>query len=226
MLKRTLFLALLIASSPVTALAQGPRAGSPDTLGAGDFTLERTVGFSWFSPGGSLGDVTNRRLYVVGLRGNSLHRRAGPFTVATTFDLVPLTVIERTAPNGISCRPRPEGEVCVRDSSARVVVGAGGSPLGAKVYFPRPGAVSAHLAAATGVAFFSSDVPINNSSRFNFTFEYGGGLEVRTRGGRAIVLGYKFHHISNGGMGLFNPGLDANVFYFGLVRRQPRSGSP
>ncbi len=33
------------------------------------------------------------------------------------------------------------------------------------------------------------------------------------------AVGYKFHHLSNGGTGTFNPGLDANVFYLGWGRR-------
>ena len=34
---------------------------------------------------------------------------------------------------------------------------------------------------------------------------------------RAVTVGYKYYHISNGDRGLQNPGFDNNVFYIGYT---------
>lgn len=219
--------ALVNGPPPGRVAAQNPDSGKLDTLARGDFTLERIAGFSWFSPVGRRGDVrnrqeyvTNRRVYVAGIRGNWFRGAAGPVAVATTMEFVPLAIVERTAPSGVTCRPTSTGEKCVRDASARVAVGIGGSPIGARVYLGRTSRVRALLAGSAGILAFSSDVPTENSRQLNFTFEYGSGVEVDVRNGHAILMGYKFQHISNAGTGVFNPGLDANVVYLGLVTRR------
>jgi hypothetical protein len=55
-------------------------------------------------------------------------------------------------------------------------------------------------------------------------FDYGAGVDVVLRNGRAATIGYRFHHISNAGSGPSNPGLDANIVYVGFRRK--RSAAP
>lgn len=203
----------------------GPVLAQSQTLRPGDRLSERVAGFSWYSPAAaSLGQIGNRRVYLTGLRTERLVAAAGPLAFAYTMELVPLAIVERTVGNTENCVRNPEWWTftCRYDRSARVSVGAGGSPMGFKLYLNRGGLNRVYAAGGVGGLIFSSEVPVEKSRRANFTFEYGGGVEVPRKGGASVTLGYRFHHISNGGTRKLNPGLDANVFYVGMVSRQRR----
>ncbi|MEX2154977.1 MAG: acyloxyacyl hydrolase [Gemmatimonadaceae bacterium] len=203
---------------PTPALAQTVPA-----LARNDRSIERVAGFSWFSPGGSLGGITDRRVYLTGLRSENVLGAGRRIAVAYTMELVPLAIVERTAPNTQWCRHDQWGRhLCRFNRSARVAVGAGGSPLGFKLYFNRTSRVRVHAAGSAGMLFFSSEVPVYNSRRANFTFDYGGGVEIPLRNSRAVTFSYRFQHISNAGTGAYNPGLDANVVSIGLINRPAR----
>jgi hypothetical protein len=209
---------LLLCAAATSGLAQSPAEGRG--LAVGDRSVEKTAGFSWYSPAASsLGDVSHRRVYLAGIRGNWIEELAGPFALAYSMEFVPLAVVERTGPNSRSCFPLPTGNTACRlDYSHRLAAGIGGSPVGARVYLNRNGKWRAHAGGAAGALVFSNEVPIFRSRQFNFTFEYGVAVDRITADGKAITIGYKFHHISNAGTGELNPGLDANVVYVGLTR--------
>jgi hypothetical protein len=216
---RSALLAMLLAGVPVFAQSNGM---SP-ALERGDGTIEKTAGFSWFSPGGRWGDVSNRRVYTTGIRRSRVLRSTDRLAIAYAAELVPVAVIERTRPNSTDCWFADGGQhVCKIDHSQRVSVGAGGSPLGMRLYLNNSGRWRAHATGAFGAMLFSNHMPIVDSHLFNFTIEYGGGIEFGTGAGRHLTLGFKFNHFSNAGMGHFNPGLDANVVYLGLTQRRRR----
>ena len=110
-------------------------------MASGDRIHERVIGFSWYSPAGaSLGSVNNRRIYLTGLRREQILARAGTFAFAQTVELVPLTLVERTRGYTERCVPDKTiqgGKRCVFDSSKRIAVGAGVSPLGMRLYLDR-----------------------------------------------------------------------------------------
>jgi len=58
-------------------------------------------------------------------------------------------------------------------------------------------------------------VPVPAASATNVTLEWGAELAWRTRTGRALKLGYKFHHLSNVYTAVENPGVDAHVLTVG-----------
>ncbi|MEX2154984.1 MAG: acyloxyacyl hydrolase [Gemmatimonadaceae bacterium] len=212
-----------VAVALCALLAGADAVAQSRALSSGDHFIERTAGFSWYSPAASsLGSINHRRVYLVGLRSERLFATAGPFAIAYTAELIPLAIVERTTGNIEQCSRNANWVTftCRYDYSARVAVGAGGSPVGAKLYFNRAGKTRVYGSVAGGGLVFSSHVPVHNSRRANFTFEYGGGVEVTARDGRAVMFGYKFHHISNGGTAALNPGLDANVLYVGVIRRR------
>jgi hypothetical protein len=202
-----------------------PLLAQSEALKSGDVQTERVLGFSWYSPAGaSLGNVAHRRVYLTGLRKEAVFAAAGPFALAYAVELVPLAVVERTGANSERCWRNANlvTFTCRYDYSARVSVGAGATPLGLKWYLKRGGLTRVYAAAGAGGLIFSSHVPVHRSRRANFTFEYGAGLEVLEARGAGLTVGYKFHHISNGGTTRLNPGLDANVLYVGLVHRKRR----
>jgi hypothetical protein len=193
-----------------------------DSLRVGDRTFERVAGFSWHSPG-AWGDVTNRRVYITGMRTGWVLSAEGSGAIAYTMELVPLAIVERTSPNSVVCWQEPGVDICRRDVSARVAIGVGGSPIGFRAYWKRAGRFRFHTTGAVGGMLFSSAVPTQDSRRLNITVSASAGFDIPTRGGREIALGYKFHHLSNAGTARVNPGLDANVIYVGLTSRRHRN---
>ena len=59
--------------------------------------------------------------------------------------------------------------------------------------------------------------PSFGGTRFQFTADVGGGVEIRLKDKKAVTLGYKYYHISNGNRGIVNPGIDNNLFYVGYT---------
>lgn len=210
-------LAALLFASPL--VAQEPRLAP---LAMGDRFLEANAGFSWYSPrGGGWGLITNRRVYLTGVRSEWVIEARGRLAWSYVVEWVPLAVVERTSSREtIECYPVPEGSLCEVDRSARVAVGTGLAPFGLKMYVNPSGSTRFFANASAGMIAFSTDVPVYNSRRLNYMLDYGGGVDLVRRDGRAVTIGYRFHHISNAASGRVNPGLDANVIYLGFRRKR------
>ena len=54
------------------------------------------------------------------------------------------------------------------------------------------------------------------AARFNFTFDFGGGVQIVRSSGRAITIAYKYQHISNGDHSPINLGVDVQMVYGGF----------
>lgn len=104
------------------------------------------------------------------------------------------------------------------DRGCASIYGAGIAPVGLKLYFRRQKRVKPFVDGSGGFLYSREPVPINipGATKFNWTFDFGGGIQVSAGERRAITVGYKFHHITNGGRSVINPGLDANLFYIGF----------
>lgn len=211
-----IFAALLLASP---ALAQD--AGL-HPLSHGDRFLEANAGFSWHSPrGGGWGLITDRRVYLTGVRSEWVMEAEGRLAWSYLVEWVPLAIVERKrSGETLNCYQTPTGRICEVDRSTRVAVGTGLAPFGMKMYVNPSGRLRFFASASAGMIAFSSDVPVYNSRRLNYMLEYGGGVDLVRRDGRAVTIGYRFHHISNAASGRVNPGLDANVVYVGLRRKR------
>lgn len=99
-----------------------------------------------------------------------------------------------------------------------IVYGFALSPLGFESHIRFASRWRVYGACAAGVVWFTRDVPVVYSRAFNYTIEFGGGLQWRCRPGLWLKIGYKFHHLSNADTAPNNPGVDGNVFMIGLVR--------
>ena len=86
------------------------------------------------------------------------------------------------------------------------------SPLGYKVSLFPHHRVQPFVTGLSGFAVAPRDVPVFNSSTVNFTFEFGGGVEVFRTGARSCRFEYRYHHLANIGNGAANPGVDSGVF--------------
>lgn len=159
-----------------------------------------------------IGTVTGERLTAVALRYGRVLGTKGGMAFEWTVDAVPAAFVSERR---FVANATPSGLFTV-ETRREAVYGAGLSPIGLKFNFRRERRVKPFASATGGFLYFAKQVPLNGSSQFNFTFDFGGGVQIFTRSRRAVTAGYKFQHISNGGTASFNPGLDANVIYAGF----------
>lgn len=112
----------------------------------------------------------------------------------------------------------PRGEWRVPSAAGRrTAQGIGLRPFGIRLV-GGPSFLELQTDAAVGGLLFDIPAPASNTSRFNFTAELGFGARVAVPGGHFNV-GYRLHHLSNGGRGEVNPAVDSNMFYVGVSLR-------
>ncbi|WP_433966084.1 acyloxyacyl hydrolase [Tunturiibacter gelidiferens] len=130
-----------------------------------------------------------------------------PFTLNGTYSSGPYAGSPFTAVFTYTC-------------SRRWTYGQGLSPLGLKVnLFPHHRLQPVFIMAA-GYMFSTRPIPIPTAGSFNFTLEFGAGLELyrqRTSSGsifgnRSLRTEYRYHHISNAFTATSNPGIDSGLF--------------
>lgn len=101
----------------------------------------------------------------------------------------------------------------VTDTCSRRATYMGGlSPLGEKFNFLPRKRLEPFVIGNAGFVVSTRDIPSDYSSSFNFTFEFGAGLEWFYGHGRSVMLEYRLHHLSNDYIGANNPGIDSGVF--------------
>jgi opacity protein-like surface antigen len=84
------------------------------------------------------------------------------------------------------------------------------------IFFPKS-RVKPFAQVGAGILITNKAMPLPVSRNFNFTGDFGGGLQIFTSHNRAMTLGYRYYHISNGNLTpkKYNVGYNANVFYIG-----------
>lgn len=128
-----------------------------------------------------------------------------------TADFVPAAVM-----NFPDFRAVPTGANTFRLERFRKTAYAFGvAPLGLQMNFRPRKKVQPFINAAGGLLYFDKQVPNDLGTRFSFTADVGGGVEFNLRNKRAVTIGYKYYHVSNGDRGTINPGFDNNLFYVG-----------
>ena len=148
----------------------------------------------------SFGNTEDREMLLFALRYGRVLGAWDWVSLEYTLDLFPAMVVFE-----------PEH---VRGHST--TYGAGLSPLGFKVRFGQQSWIKPFLAASIGFVYFQRDIPVRDSSRFNFTPEAGLGVDFFLSPKTALTVGYKLQHISNAGIGDRNPGMNSHVFYAGF----------
>jgi hypothetical protein len=131
------------------------------------------------------------------------------FAFKYTFNAIPVAVLSYPDINRDLGIPVPGSE------TRRNVFGTGLSPIGLQLYFRPQSRIKPFVNTSGGFILFKDPVPQLNGSRFNFTYDFGGGVQVFRDSRRAFTFGYKYQHISSGGRALNNSGFNGHVFYFG-----------
>jgi hypothetical protein len=204
--------------------------GSPPRLVAQNLSSEHAVVSAKAAklPGGSRNEFglwAGYSPHSFVLEGTSLHRHLlllnlqyartlgakGPFSLKYTADLIPVAL--ETQPTTYYIVHHK-----VLKNTAGTVFGAGANPLGFQVNFGRK-KIQPFANSSIGFLYFTRQVPAPNSSQFNFTFNFGGGIQLFAASRRSFTVGYKYHHLSNADTGIINPGIDSNVIYVGFSLR-------
>lgn len=103
------------------------------------------------------------------------------------------------------------------DPERRSAHGFGVSPLGLQANFRPRKTIQPFVGTSGGMMYFDKRMPNGLGTRFTFTADIGGGIEIRLKEKRSVSVGYKYFHISNAGRGELNPGIDNNLFYVGYT---------
>jgi len=89
------------------------------------------------------------------------------------------------------------------------------SPAGLEAKFLRHSPIQPVLTLMTGFAVSPRDIPMFDSSAFNFTFSFGAGLDLFRTPTRAMRFEYRVQHLSNAYIGTTNPGIDSQMIHLG-----------
>jgi hypothetical protein len=96
----------------------------------------------------------------------------------------------------------------------RWVAGEAISPAGLQLNFLPRRKMQPFLIGHGGYMYSTHQIPVDNAGSFNFTFDFGAGLELYRTRGKSIRAEYRYHHISNNNTAPNNPGIDSGLFQF------------
>lgn len=100
--------------------------------------------------------------------------------------------------------------------------GFGLTPVGFQLRLFRTKPVQLLTYANGGALWFTHRIPDPEATRFNFTAELGTAIQIDIPDRLGLVVGYSWHHTSNGGTGHVNPGLNSRALSIGIVARRDR----
>ena len=154
-------------------------------------------------------EAEDRRFFIAALRYGRTLAANDSLALQYTLDVVPVAV----ATGVIVSRTTTAGVDTFRRETA---YGAGFTPAGLQLDFRNGSKVHPFAHVNGGLLYFNKSVPIEDSGRFAWVGEAGGGLRIFTSERRAVSLGVRFHHISNGDRQGSNRGLNQFVIYAGF----------
>ena len=208
---RSFMLALFILCVCLPAFAQN--ADNPFLLQKGDNEWGFWVGGSPKATtifGGLHDDeAEDRKFFIAALRYGRTLAANDSLALQYTLDVVPVAVATGTI---VSRTTTPAGTT-FRSETAW---GAGFTPLGLQLDFANGSKVHPFAHVNGGLLYFNKSVPIEDAGRFAWVGEAGGGVRIFTSERRAVNIGLRFHHISNGDRQGSNRGLNQFVIYAGF----------
>lgn len=160
-----------------------------------------------------IGKTPDAKFGNVGLRYGRVLAASKTVAFEWTIDAVPLAILSNDRYTLVPVSP---GVFSVQ-KTRKSVYAWGLSPIGLKFNFRRQHRVQPFGSGTAGFLRFQEDVPVSGARRFNFTYDFGGGVQVVNRSRRAFTIGYKYQHISNGYRALYNPGVDVQMVYAGFA---------
>jgi hypothetical protein len=200
---RILAVFLCLAALALPSLAANN--SNPSALDRGTNEVGVWAGYSPNNPT-LIGTKTDRQFFELNVQYARVLATGKSWAFKYMVELVPVATIRQ---------PRQSVSGADVPGSKRTIYGAGISPIGLQLNFRRRHLLQPYINGTAGILYFNEQVPVSNSSQFNFAVSWGAGVQVWVRKNQSISLGYKFHHISNAYSATLNPGVDSNLFYAG-----------
>ncbi len=154
-------------------------------------------------------EAEDRKFFIAAFRYGRTLAANNSLALQYTFDAVPVavatgTIVSRTTVGGVTTFQR------------ETAYGGGVTPLGLQLDFANGSKVHPFAHVNGGLLWFNKSVPIEDAGSFAYVGEAGGGVRIFTSEKRAVSIGVRFHHISNGDRAGSNRGLNQFVIYAGF----------
>jgi len=91
----------------------------------------------------------------------------------------------------------------------RAVIEQGFAPAGIRINLAPRHPLQLTFSTNAGYMFSTQEVPVPEAGSFNYTFDFGGGLEYSLSHTRSVRLEYQVQHFSNKETAYQNPGVDS-----------------
>jgi hypothetical protein len=174
------------------------------------------------------GHRDDRDLYIAGLRWSRTLQGNQRVRLDYMADLLPVVIstempiYERIATSSAIC---PANTMCLENTYAygsllgtRTVFGVGATPLGLQLRTVATNRIEIVARTSAGLIQFSRRIPDPEERRLNYTLDAGLGLTTRLSSGTSLDVGFRLNHISNGGRGAVNPGMNSRMLEVGISR--------
>jgi hypothetical protein len=207
-----LMLASAVVGQPQSSSSVAPGAAQSPTEGIQKRWNEFGVwgGISFNSPT-LIGKTPDARFGNIGLRYGRVLAASKTVAFEWTIDVIPVAILSNNRFNIV-----PSGSGFILAQTRKSVYAWGAAPIGLKFNFRRNRRVEPFAQATGGFLYFNEQVPVAGAARFNFTFDFSGGIQIVNPKRRAFTIGYKYQHISNGYRANFNPGVDVQMIFAGF----------
>ena len=209
---RFIFITLILICVSAPAFAQSD--DDPFTLKRGDNEWGFWAGFSPKATTVFAGlhedEAADRKFFIAALHYGRTLAANNSLALQYQFDLIPVAVATGTI---VSRTTSPSG---VNTFAREPAYGAGFTPLGLQLDFANGSKVHPFIHVNGGLLVFNKSVPIEDSGHLALVGEAGGGVRIFTSERRAVNIGVRFHHISNGDRTGSNRGLNQFVIYAGF----------
>lgn len=215
---KQLFLVLYILSSAGISAAQGEiyrgaptaelRKASGKSAEVGVNELGLWAGYSGYNPT-LIGRKKNRTFYELNILYSRVLAAGDNWALKYAAEIVPVASVRQPQQGML------DGKPVDLPGDKQKISGVGVTPIGLRINLLRGHVVQPYLNGSVGILYFRDQVPVMDSSKFNFALAFGAGVQIWYRQNQSIQLGYKYLHISNGYTAPRNPGMDSNLFYIG-----------
>ena len=158
-----------------------------------------------------IGKTPDARFGNIGLRYGRVLAASETVAFSWTIDAIPLAVLSNPRFTVVA-----SGSGFVVTQSRKSVYAWGAAPIGLKFNFRRNRRVQPYGHTTGGFLYFNEEVPLPGAARFNFTYDFSGGVQIVNSDRKAFTVGYKYQHISNGYRATFNPGVDVQMIFVGF----------